>query len=140
MPKPIEGLRSPYEKTGGIHYFGRMLDKIRLHSEGKLPPDYIPNLGKGFDNQCLRFLRIEYQDLVEQTLKGGSDEELFEWAKSHGYSPNEDEILVWNEFMRKLGWNDDATPALQKQLIKSGFLNRTDIQTIFDYIDLDEGL
>ena len=38
-------LRSPAEKVGGIVYFGRMLDKIRLHARGELAPDYHPNLG-----------------------------------------------------------------------------------------------
>jgi len=32
----IPGLRSPHEKLGDIVYFGRMLDKIRLHAAGKL--------------------------------------------------------------------------------------------------------
>jgi len=40
-------LRSPSEKVGGLFYFGRMLDKIRFHAKGELPPDYHQNLGKG---------------------------------------------------------------------------------------------
>jgi hypothetical protein len=46
---------------------------------------------------------------------------------------------VWNEFMRKRGWDDEATKRLNERLTESGFQNRTDIQTFFDYIDLDEG-
>ena len=45
---------------------------------------------------------------------------------------------MWNEFMCKFGWNDEATPTLQRRLAEGGFTNRPDIQTIFDYIDLDE--
>ena len=30
------GLRSPYEKVGGLFYFGRMVDKIRNHAKGEL--------------------------------------------------------------------------------------------------------
>ena len=46
----VPGLRSPYLKVGRLVYFGRMLDKIRLHAAGKLPEaDYGANLGKGFD-------------------------------------------------------------------------------------------
>ena len=40
-------LRSPSEKVGGLFYFRRMLDKIRLHAKGELPSDYHANLGKG---------------------------------------------------------------------------------------------
>ena len=69
-------LRSPNEKVGGLFYFGRMLDKIRLHARGELPPDYHENLGKGFDEKCVTFLQINYDQLVERVKRGGSDEEI----------------------------------------------------------------
>ena len=50
-------LRSPSEKVGGLFYFGRMLDKIRLHSKAELPSDYHANLGKGFDENSATELR-----------------------------------------------------------------------------------
>jgi hypothetical protein len=40
MPNAIPGLRSCYDKVGRLIYFGRMLDKIRLHAAGQLPPEY----------------------------------------------------------------------------------------------------
>lgn len=58
-------IRGPSEKVGGIVYLGRMLDKIRLHAEGKLPVDYQANLGKGFDARCAAFLRVDYQSVVD---------------------------------------------------------------------------
>jgi hypothetical protein len=67
----VPGLRSSYEKVGGIVYFGRMLDKIRLHAQGKLPAGYHKNLGIGFDGRCVRFLRVDYQDLVKRVAQGG---------------------------------------------------------------------
>jgi len=36
----VPGLRSAYDEVGGIVYFGRMLDKIRLKAKGQLPTDY----------------------------------------------------------------------------------------------------
>jgi len=39
----VPGLRSAYDEVGGIVYFGRMLDKIRLKARGALPADY--NIG-----------------------------------------------------------------------------------------------
>ena len=50
--------RSSYDKVGGIVFFGRMLDKIRLHDQGTLPDDY--NLGVGFDERGLKFLNVKY--------------------------------------------------------------------------------
>ena len=31
-------LRSPCEKVDGFVYFGRMVDQIRAHAKGELPP------------------------------------------------------------------------------------------------------
>ena len=56
------GLRSPYDKVGGLFYFGRMLDKIRSQARGELPPDYKANLGNGLDKNCINFLRVTYAD------------------------------------------------------------------------------
>lgn len=135
----VPNLRSPTAPTGGIFYFARMVDKIRLNAEGTLPADYQPNLGGGFDTRCLNFLGIDYTALVERVGKGGDDQEILEWAFSQGRKPGEEEIEVWNEFMRKRGWNDEATPTLQRRLRESNAEDRTDIQTFFDYIDFDEG-
>ncbi len=35
----VPGLRSPYARAGRLVYFGRMPDKIRLHTAGALPAD-----------------------------------------------------------------------------------------------------
>ena len=136
----VPGLRSPYGKVGGIFYFGRMLDKIRLHAAGELPEDYRANLGKGFDGCITRFLGVNYDALAERVKQGGGDEEILQWCFEHGRKwTNDEELECWNTFMRKVGWNDDVTPTLQRRLKEGGFENRTDVQTIFDYIDLDEG-
>lgn len=134
----VEGLRSPHIKTGGIVHFARMLDKIRLHEAGKLPAEYQENLGGGFDGFCCQFLHLDYAALAARTKQGGSDEELVEWAFQNGRRPSDYEAMVWNEFMRKRGWNDEASPRLQMRKGESGFPERDDIQTFFDYIDLDE--
>jgi hypothetical protein len=137
---PIENLRSPHAKVGPLAYFGRMLDKIRLHAAGKLPAEYQANLGSGFDQRCVELLDIRYETLVLRVHEeGGSDEEILEWCFQAGQKPSLALIEVWNEFMRKRGWNDDGSTRLQERLRESGFGDRTDIQTFFDYIDLDEG-
>ena len=135
----IDDLRSPYEKLEGIVYFGRMIDKIRLHQAGRLSEDYVGNLGTAFDARACSFLKIDYEDLVERLKQDGTDEEILDWAFSQGRKPTEEEIEVWSEFMRKRGWNDDGSERLAMRLKEAGFDNRTDIQTFFDFIDLDEG-
>ena len=140
QPTIIPGLRSPYEQVGGIVHFGRMLDKIRAHDRGELPADWVPNLGKGFDGRCARFLGIDYAEFVTRVLTGGgTDEELLQWAFERGHQPSDEQVEIWNEFMRKCGWNDDLTPILERRKRESGFESRDEIQTMFHYIDADEG-
>src|ERR1041384_7850586 len=82
-------VRSPAEKLGGLVYFGRMLDKIRVHARGELPEDYQPNLGRGFDAKCCTFLHIDYAELVKRVNEGASDNEVLEWAFTSGRRPND---------------------------------------------------
>jgi gluconokinase len=133
------GVRSPRDKVGGMVYFGRMVDKIRRYQEGRLPEDLVENLGKGFDDRCCRFLRIRYEDLCKRVAQGGSDEEILEWAMTNGRRPDPDDLEMWNDFMTKRGWNDEVTERLKFRLAEAGVPHRTDIQTMFDYIDFDEG-
>jgi len=135
----IPGLRSPHEKVGTFVYFGRMLDKIRLHAAGKLPADYIPNLGDGFDKACIQLLGLAYDAVVARVKQGGSDDELLAWCREKGRPLIDQDVYVWNEFMRKRGWNDSGSERLQQRKAEAGISNRDDIQTFFDYIDFDEG-
>jgi gluconokinase len=136
---PEVALRSPSEKVGGLFYFGRMLDKIRLHARGELPADYHANLGKGFDEKCVAFLQIDYDQLVERVKHGGSDEEVLQWCFSNGRKPSENDLYVWNEFMRKRGWNDEVSEILERRKKEADMSDRSDIQTSFQFIDADEG-
>jgi hypothetical protein len=122
-------------------YFPRMLDKIRLHARGELGEDYHANLGhrKAADGACCNFLRVNYDDLRERVLQGGTDPEILEWCFEKGRRLNEGDIMVWNAFNSKLGWNDFATPTLKKLKQRHGIIDQTDIVTIADLIDFDEG-
>ena len=133
------GLRSPYDKVGGLFYFGRMLDKIRRHDKGELPLDYTVNLGKGFDEKCATFLRVRYELVVEYVNQGLNEEAILESCFGMGRRPSEGEIYMWNEFMRKRGWNDELSDTLERQKKKEAMLSRSEIQTVFQFIDADEG-
>lgn len=134
----IPNLRSPHDKVGGIVYFGRMIDKVWLHLANQLPSDYQPFFGKGFDARCVNFLGVLHEALVQRARAGGTEGELLEWCYSVGRKPSNEEIEVWNEFMRKRGWNDDSSERLVFRKQECGAAQRDDIQTTFDYIDFDE--
>jgi hypothetical protein len=138
----VPGLRSPYAKVGRLVYFGRMLDKIRLHAAAKLPAEYVANLGDGnpglFDARCCSFLRVPYAELRERVLAAGlTDEQLLAWCHERGGPRTDQECYVWNHFMMKRGWRDEANARLRQRIAESG-LESKPIQTMFDYIDYDE--
>ena len=134
----VPGLRSPHDKVGGLVYFGRILDKIRLHRDGRLPAEFQANLGEGFDKACAQFLGLPYAEIAEHAKGGASDDEVLAWCRAHGRPFDEQDALVWSEFMRKRGWNDVASDRLRQRKAESGFAARDEIQTFFDYIDADE--
>ena len=132
----VPGLRHSSEQVGGIVFFGRMLDKARLHALGKLPPDY--KRGTGTDSRVCRFLGVQYDAIVERAVAGVPDEELLEWCFEHGRRPNDEEIFMFNAFLSKRGWRDNQTGELEEMKRKRGFGNRSDIQTFFDFHKADE--
>ena len=76
--------RSAYDRTRGLVYFARMLDKIRLYAAGRLRADFHANLGQGFDARCCCFLGVDYSVLRARVLAGGSDEEILQWCLACG--------------------------------------------------------
>jgi hypothetical protein len=138
----VPGLRSCYAKVGRLVYFGRMLDKIRLHAAGKLPAEYQKNLGDGqfflLDGRCCRFLAVRYADLRERTLAGVPDDDVLAWAQANGTARTDEECHVWNRFIVKLGWRDERSSVLPQRIIDAGLTGKP-IETLVDHIEYDEG-
>jgi hypothetical protein len=139
----VTGLRSPYDKVGRLVFFGRMLDKIRLHAAGKLPAEYVADLGDQgapttFDARCCRFLGVAHAALSGRVLSGGSDEEILAWAHANGTPRTDEECEIWNMFLSKRGWRDAITQVLQQRIEESGLIGKP-ILTNFDFLDYDEG-
>ena len=138
MPEQLP--RTPYDAVGGLVYFPRMVDKIRLRAAGKLPEVYLEYLGDGFDGRCLRFLRVEYAALQERVLKGETDEDLLEWCYAQRRRPSAEEVEIWSGFMLKRGWRDETFERVAFRLQEAGLEKHVaKVATMFDFIDLDEG-
>jgi len=136
----VDGLRSPYDKTlGGLHHLGRMLDKIRLMQAGRLPEDYHRNYGLsvGLDGQLCGFLNVKFEDVAARVQEGGADAELAEWIFARGLRPNRTQALVWNDFSRKMGWNDRVSSFVAKVKLEAG-LSAHPACTTFELIELGE--
>lgn len=132
----VLGLRHSAEQVGGIVFFGRMLDKARLHAQGKLPSDY--KHGAGTDLRVCKFLGVDYEQVKDKVLAGCKEEEILEWCLAKGRRPSEDEILMFNAYLTKRGWRDEYSEDLEKMKRERGFSDRRDIQTFFDFHKADE--
>lgn len=135
--------RSPRDTVGGITVFGRILDKIRHHSQaGSLPDGY--HLGyiagkRTFDDRVCTLLGVSFEALTERVLQGGTDEEVLHWCFQNGRRPDDEHIRLFNGFMQKRGWRDEATEGLIQQRAEAGLAHREDIVTFFDLMDVEEG-
>jgi hypothetical protein len=135
-------IRSPRDTVGGIMVFGRILDKIRLVAEGRLPEGYHAGIIEGkrtFDDRVCRLLGVSYESLTKRVLEGGSDEEVLEWCFQNGRRPDAEHIEIFNGFMMKRGWRDAATPGLIQQRADASLAHREDLVTFFDVMDVEEG-
>ncbi len=135
-------IRSPRDLVGGIFVFGRILDKIRLHAQGKLPEGYHVGPMEGnrtFDERVCQLLAVDFDALTARVLQGGTDEEVLEWCFRNGCKPDAEHIEIWNGFMFKRGWRDAATAGLVKQREEAGLGQREDLVTFFDVMDAEEG-
>jgi hypothetical protein len=136
---PGPDLRSPYEKTCGLVYFGRMLDKIRTLARGEFSRDCVEDFEKDFDQKCSMFLGVNYDLLVDYVNQGLTDQAILQSCFGMGNRRTEGEIHMWNEFMRKRGWNDELSGALEDQKKKYAMLSRSEIETGFQFIDAYSG-
>ena len=130
---------SPKDEVEGHVYFRRLCSKIRLMAEGNLHPDLHANLGKAMDLWTCQFLGVEYDVLAEKVRSGASDEDALAWAQASGIPRSELELGWWNSYMRNVGFRDSLSSRLVDRIAESGFQERADILTMFDYIDADEG-
>jgi hypothetical protein len=141
----VPGLRSPYEPVGGLLYFGRMVDKIRLRAAGKLPEAYQPLVGDtgdptAFDGRICRFLGLRHAELEARVLAGDlpqDDDALLAWALEQGGVPAPWWREAFNAFLVKRGWRDSAAAGLREQNLQAGF-NPARVLTFFDFIETDE--
>jgi hypothetical protein len=123
--------------VGGLVFFGRMLDKIRLHAAGLLPADY--GRGGGMDARICSFLKLDYSQIVAVALSERDDLRALEKCFEQGRRPSDEELLIFNAFMTKRGWRDEQSEDIHQRKIAMSLEHRDDLQTCFDIHDADEG-
>lgn len=131
--------RSPYDRIGGLYYLGRTIDKIRLKQSNELRPDFYALMGDGYDARIMGYLELDYAKFAQFVLTGASDEDCWAYCGEHGRKMNVLTTLIWNDFASKRGWLDSVSGLLEKFKSASGLAERKDIQTFFEYWEVDEG-
>jgi len=139
MSKSFQTPRSPYEKIGGLVFLGRTIDKVRLKAAGQLRPDFLALMGDGYDGRIMKYLNLDYSRFAEFVLTGASDDECWQYCVQNGRKLSDVDALIWNDFAIKRGWKDGVSDLLEKFKAGSGLAGRVDIQTFFEYWEVDEG-
>ena len=129
--------RSPYNTDlGGIIHLARMVDKARAYNSDSLG-EYWYGEDSGIDRNLLAFLDISPEEFAE-ALKGlPTDADVANWLKTQ--SPKtESEIADYNEEAVKMGPTNDRQRAFLAKVINKLDPSRTDIQTFFELMVLDD--
>jgi hypothetical protein len=72
-------------------------------------------------------------------MRGLSDHAILQSCFGMGHRPSEGESYMWNEFKRKRGWNDELSGTLESRRRNTRCFSRSEIQTVFQFIDADSG-
>lgn len=95
-------------------------------------------MSDGFDARIMSYLKLDYTKFAEFVLTGESDAECWDYCIKNGREPNDLTPLAWNDFACKCGWSDAGSETLKKYKDESGLADRNDIQTFFEYVEVDE--
>ncbi len=134
--------RSPRKILGGYILLPRLIDKIRLHAEGKLPREYVKNLlrpGATLDHRFLSFTGLDGEALRRAVLSSDTDEAVLAWVEQHARPHTDEEKRQWAEEIDQYR-PDSALVKYRKEIYRELAL-KVDVANIsvLDLIDMDEG-
>ena len=151
--RPAILLRSPREKMGGYVILPRLVDKVRLHEQKRLPDDYVPNLLKGFnpenglfpfDGRFLAFTGIDPEALRKTILGSPDDQSVIRWVDQVAIPHTDEEKESWSRSMSETF--SEPTPERIAHRTRSfpGLGDLLGLKALgcansFDLIDYDEG-
>lgn len=135
-------LRSPRETLGGYIILPRLIDKVRLHAKGELPPEYHGNLlktGRTLDGWLLSFTGLDPERLRAAILAARGDDEVLAWIDRHALSHTDEQKRAWAESIA--GYRPDAAGLEFRTKSYPDLSARIDIGSLgpLDMIDMDEG-
>ena len=135
-------LRSPRETLDGYVILPRLIDKVRLHARGKLPPAYVAQLlapEPALDGRFLAFTDLEPEALRAAILSSLDDTAVLAWVERHGRPRTLTAKQAWADTIE--AYRPDPERAVRRARNNPAVAARFDVGAIsvFDVIDLDEG-
>ncbi len=135
-------VRSPRATLGGYVLLPRLIDKVRLDAQGRLPPDYQAKLlkpGPTLDGRLLTFTGLDAEQLRTAVLAARNDDEVLAWVQAHARAHSELEKEEWARQIE--AYRPDATVAGYRKHNYPHLAEKLDLSriSVFDLIDLDEG-
>jgi hypothetical protein len=142
MTVPVPPRRSPREALGGYVILPRLIEKVRLHAQGRLPAEYhLQLLGPELtlDGRFLAFTGVDREALRAAILAAPDDAAVLAWVERHAAAHTDEEKRAWAEAID--AYRPDVERAQRRARRYPEVAARFDVGAIsvFDLIDLDEG-
>ena len=131
--------RSSRETMDGWMHLPRYIDKIRLHLAGKLPADYQPNLGKGFDGMWLKAAGMTHEQMELVVKNSITDGQVCDWVGQNVKRTTAEKAAHRDDMLNRPRADDPAAQErLKQRKHQFGLAHRDDIKTFVDLNDADE--
>jgi hypothetical protein len=129
--------RSPYNMdVYGMVQLARLIDKGRAFNGNTLGA-YFYGEDSGIDRATLAFLGISAAEFNEALKTLATDTEVEAWLKAN-HPKSEAEIEAYNERMKQMGPTTERHKAMMAKMLSRIAPERTDINTWFALMDLDD--
>ena len=129
--------RSPYDTdVYGMVQLARLIDKGRAFNSNTLGA-YFYGEDSGIDRATLSFLGVSPAEFAEKLKTLSTDAEVEAWLKAE-HPKSDTDIETYNERMTQMGPTDERYKALMANMISKIAPERTDINTWFALMLLDD--
>ncbi len=128
--------RSPYDDVGGVRFLARTIDKMRAHVAGTVG-EYMARAG--FSTRLYDLFGIDPDGFEAIVRANDTDDGVLAALLDHK-RPTDEEIARLNQVVET--WpegNPEAQERHRTMLANAGLSHRTDIVTMADRLDLDDG-
>jgi hypothetical protein len=130
--------RSPKDKLEGLVSLKRTIDKAKAFNDGHLG-EY--HYDCPHDKPLFAFLGTDGPEFAGKVKELDTDAAIGKWVEEHGLKGKTSaEIDAFNA--ERMKWHPEPgtdSEAFFKQTLKAAAPDRTDVETWFDLLDLDEG-